>query len=118
MGNGRQTIAIVGIGCWFPGAVRAAEPQEIVAERKDVISVNFRGWDLADFDPDWDAGGVPRRRFPADADEFDQAFFRSPARKTLAMDPTTARAADLGGLRTTTGTSTRSSRAAGYVRVH
>ncbi|MGF7236707.1 MAG: acyltransferase domain-containing protein [Frankia sp.] len=86
-----EQIAIVAMGCRFPGRVRSPAELFDLAERgQDAIS-NFpinRGWDLASL-----LGSAAGRSTAAqggflhEADEFDPQFFGISPREALAMDP-------------------------------
>ncbi|MFE0028219.1 beta-ketoacyl synthase N-terminal-like domain-containing protein, partial [Amycolatopsis sp. NPDC059021] len=89
-----EPIAIVGIGCRYPGGVRsAADLWRLVAEGGHALT-GFpadRGWDLdglfAD-GPDTRAGSYVRvGGFLPDAAEFDADFFGIGPREAAAMDP-------------------------------
>ncbi|MCC3772620.1 beta-ketoacyl synthase N-terminal-like domain-containing protein, partial [Streptomyces sp. UNOC14_S4] len=90
----REPIAIVAMGCRFPGGVRSAEDLwRLVADGTDAVS-GFpadRGWDVG---PGYGAGGGadggPATRqggFVYDAAEFDAEFFGISPFEALAMDP-------------------------------
>ncbi|MFF3263902.1 SDR family NAD(P)-dependent oxidoreductase [Streptomyces sp. NPDC002932] len=85
-------IAIIGMGCRFPGGVRTPEELwELLRSGTDAITPlpTDRGWDLRRL-ADADApGGTATRAggFLRDAAEFDADFFGIDAREALAMDP-------------------------------
>ncbi|WP_162232487.1 type I polyketide synthase, partial [Methylogaea oryzae] len=89
----REPIAIVGLGCRFPGGADTPEAfWELLAQGRDAIGeVPPERWDMdAYYDPDPDAPGKINCRhgaFCRDVDGFDAEFFNLSPRELRAMDP-------------------------------
>ncbi|MDQ1538518.1 MAG: hypothetical protein QOE58_2911, partial [Actinomycetota bacterium] len=87
----QEPVAIVGIGCRFPGGVRSAEGMwDLVESGRDAVGdfPTDRGWDLETL------AGSGRGRsitdqggFLQDVADFDAGFFGISPREALAMDP-------------------------------
>jgi acyl transferase domain-containing protein len=88
-----QPIAIVGMGCRYPGDVRSAEQLwDLVANGEDAISKfpTDRGWNLEEIEGvDVAADGAPCTEggFLHDALDFDAGFFGIGEREAQMMDP-------------------------------
>lgn len=83
--EGPDPVALVGIGCRFPGGIRSAEDLwAAVAGERDVLGdlPADRGWNRADRPQGPMQGG-----FLEDAAGFDAAFFGISPREATAMDP-------------------------------
>ncbi|HET6482500.1 MAG TPA: beta-ketoacyl synthase N-terminal-like domain-containing protein, partial [Actinoplanes sp.] len=93
--NERETepIAVVGIGCRFPGGVHSPEDLwELVATGTDALTPlpADRGWDPGLVDPDPERVGhvyAAEGGFLDGATEFDAGFFGISPREATAMDP-------------------------------
>jgi acyl transferase domain-containing protein/NADPH:quinone reductase-like Zn-dependent oxidoreductase/NADP-dependent 3-hydroxy acid dehydrogenase YdfG len=87
-------VAIVGMGCRFPGGISTPEQLwEVVFEGRDVVGAfpTDRGWDVEGrYHPDVEQPGCYYQReggLLAGAPEFDAAFFGISPREAAAMDP-------------------------------
>ncbi|MEV0675276.1 type I polyketide synthase [Actinosynnema sp. NPDC050436] len=94
LGQTDEPIAIVGMGCRFPGGADSPEGLwDLVASGRDVVSglPVDRGWDVEGlFDPDPGQAGLSYVReggFLAGAGDFDAGFFGVSPREAVAMDP-------------------------------
>ncbi len=91
-GRGREPLAVVGLGCRFPGAPGPAAYWRLLDEGREAIrEVPADRWDVdAWYDPDPDAPGRIAARsggFLDRVDGFDAAFFGVSPREALTMDP-------------------------------
>ncbi|MFI1734804.1 SDR family NAD(P)-dependent oxidoreductase [Streptomyces acidicola] len=86
-----EPIAIVGMGCRFPGGVDSPETLwDLVASGGDGVSgfPTDRGWDLTALHGDGPGSSATREGgFLHDAAEFDAELFGISPREALAMDP-------------------------------
>ncbi|MFC8722608.1 type I polyketide synthase, partial [Kitasatospora sp. NPDC057198] len=90
--RGHEPIAIVGIGCRYPGGIQAPEDfWDLLANGRDGVAgiPTDRGWDIEQLYAD-DPDGISQVReagFIADASGFDAGFFGVSPREAVAMDP-------------------------------
>lgn len=87
-----QPIAVVGIGCRYPGANNPAEFWDLLRNGRDAIrEVPSDRWDNDRFyDPDAQVAGKITSRYGGfldDVDRFDPKFFRISPREAVNMDP-------------------------------
>jgi acyl transferase domain-containing protein len=88
-----EPVAIVGVGCRFPGNATSPEAYwRLLSEGVDAVAEVPRDrWDIdAYYDPDPDAPGKMYTRYGAfvpDIDRFDAPFFRIAPREAISMDP-------------------------------
>ena len=89
----REPIAVIGIGCRFPGGADSADAfWQLLESRTDAITeAPLERWDVdAWYDPDPDAPGKMNTRwggFLRDIDRFDAEFFGISPREAVSMDP-------------------------------
>ncbi len=93
-GQGREPVAIVGMGCRLPGGIRSPEQLwELLSAGREAISEfpTDRGWDLQRlYDPEGERAGstyVREGGFVHEAADFDADFFSISPNEALAMDP-------------------------------
>ncbi|KJS57883.1 type I polyketide synthase, partial [Streptomyces rubellomurinus] len=92
-GSVDEPLAIVGIGCRYPGGIASAEDLwRVVAEGRDVVGPfpTDRGWDLTKLYGDAAELGTSTSRaggFVNGIGDFDADFFGISPREAVAMDP-------------------------------
>jgi acyl transferase domain-containing protein/D-arabinose 1-dehydrogenase-like Zn-dependent alcohol dehydrogenase/acyl carrier protein len=93
-GAAEEPIAIVGVGCRFPGGIRSPEGLWDLLRTGADVTGSFpddRGWDVEGlYDPEGLRPGttyVDRGGFLDDVASFDPGFFGITPREALAMDP-------------------------------
>lgn len=87
-----EPIAVVGLGCRFPGAENPDAFWQLLIEGRDAITqVPSDRWDIARlYDPDPNAAGKVSTRwggFLEEVDRFDAAFFGIAPREAISLDP-------------------------------
>jgi len=90
----RQSVAVIGIGCRFPGGIHDAESYwKFLWDKKcGIIDIPADRWNIdAFYDPDPDARGKMRSRWggflTGDVFGFDPSFFDMSPREVTSMDP-------------------------------
>jgi thioester reductase-like protein len=89
----REPLAVIGVGCRFPGGVHDAESfwQLLIAGRSAITEVPADRWDATRyFDADPDAPGHTYTQHAGlleDLTGFDTAFFGIPPREARSLDP-------------------------------
>ncbi|WP_026422581.1 type I polyketide synthase [Actinokineospora inagensis] len=92
LARSREPIAVVGLGCRFPGAGSGAAFWALLRDGVDAITeVPPERWDMASlYDPDPDTPGTLNTRsggFVADVDRFDPLFFGISPKEAARLDP-------------------------------
>jgi acyl transferase domain-containing protein len=85
-----EPIAIIGMGCRFPGADNPAAFWRMLQQQQDAITdVPIDRWDLSKYyDPDPEHPGVsPQGGFLPHLFDFDASFFRIAPREAVSLDP-------------------------------
>ncbi len=90
--TGKEDIAVIGIGCKFPGAENSDEFWELLTNGKDAIrEIPQERWDVEEFySPEESESGKMNTKwggFIKDVDKFDPTFFGISPRETVQMDP-------------------------------
>src|SRR5512132_4275400 len=91
--NSKEPIALVGIGCRFPGDVNSANElfEFLMNRRSGVVPIPSDRWDNAKyFHPDFKKIGhlhIERAAFLSEVDRFDAAFFGIAPNEARRMDP-------------------------------
>lgn len=89
----KEKLAIIGIGCRFPGNANSAEGLwQLISEKRDALSkIPVERWDCdAFFAPEFDRAGkisVTRSGYIENIDQFDAGFFGISPREAERMDP-------------------------------
>ena len=92
-GSSREPIAIIGMGCRFPGGVRSPDEfWHLLCSGKDILrDIPDDRWDIdAHFDPEITVPGkmyVRQGYYLDDIDQFDPQFFGLSPREAESLDP-------------------------------